>query len=85
MNTLCEYCIPFCKVGGRFVAYKGEDENEIIEAENAVKTLGGSFETKESFFLPDGMGIRNIVVIRKDKNTPEKYPRGNGKERKNPL
>ena len=85
MNTLCEYCIPFCKVGGRFVAYKGEDENEIKEAENSVKTLGGSFETKEKFSLPDGMGIRNIVVIRKDKNTPEKYPRGNGKERKNPL
>ena len=85
MNVLCEYCIPFCKAGGRFIAYKGDDESEIKEAENAVKTLGGAFESSEKFTLPYEMGVRNIVVIKKERQTPEKYPRGNGKERKKPL
>lgn len=85
LNTLCEYCIPFVKRGGLFIAYKGDAEEEIKEAENAVKILGGKIKSVETFDLPGGAGKRNIVIIEKIKETPLKYPRGNGKERKNPL
>ena len=85
MNTLSEYCIPFIKIGGKFIAYKGETDVELIESENAIKILGGKIENKEEYNLPLDMGKRNIFVIKKVINTPEKYPRGNGKERSKPL
>lgn len=83
LNTLSEYCMPFVKVGGQFVAYKGDATEELIEAENAVKVLGGKVVDNK---LIDFYGAkRQIVVIDKIKQTDKKYPRGNGKERKNPL
>ena len=85
LNTLCEYCMPFVKAGGRFVAYKGDAGEEIKEAENAVKVLGGEIEKVESYSLPDGGGKRTVIVIKKIKPTPAKYPRGRGLERKRPL
>lgn len=85
LNTLCEYCMPFVRVGGAFVAYKGEAAEEIKEAENAVKVLGGKIEEIREFDLPGGAGRRNVIVIRKVKPTPAQYPRGNGRERKRPL
>lgn len=85
LNTLCEYCMPFVKVGGLFIAYKAEADEELKEAENAVKTLGGRIREVKKVTLPDGVGVRNIIVIEKLKSTPAAYPRGNGKERKKPL
>lgn len=85
LNVLCEYCLPFVKIGGIFVAYKGEAEEEIKEAENAIKVLGGKIEKIKDFILSEKSGRRNIIVIKKVSNTPSLYPRGNGKERKNPL
>lgn len=85
LNTLCEYCLPFVKVGGVFIAYKGEAKDELKEAENAIKILGGKIKTIKEYDLPDGAGKRNLIVIEKIKNTPPQYPRGNGKERKKPL
>lgn len=85
LNTLCEYCLPFVKVGGAFVAYKGDAAEEIEEAENAIKILGGRIKNVSVFELPDGAGKRNIIEIEKIKPTPSLYPRGNGKERKKPL
>ena len=85
LNTLCEYCLPFVKVGGRFIAYKGRADEEIEEAKNAIGVLGGQVETVEKFSLPDNIGEREIIVIKKVKQTPAAYPRGNGKERKKPL
>ncbi|MCI6443726.1 MAG: 16S rRNA (guanine(527)-N(7))-methyltransferase RsmG, partial [Clostridia bacterium] len=70
---------------GIFVAYKGEAEEEIKEAENAIKVLGGKIETVKDFILSKKSGRRNIIVIKKVSKTPSLYPRGNGKERKNPL
>ena len=84
LNTLAEYCLPFVKVGGKFIAYKGDCEEEIKEALPAVTVLGGKVESKLEYSLPDGEK-RTLIVIRKVKNTPPKYPRGNGKERKNPI
>ena len=85
LNTLCEYCIPFVKEGGSMIAYKGDAEEEIKEAENAVKILGGGKTSAYSYELPENFGKRTLIVISKEKLTPQKYPRGNGKERKVPL
>ena len=85
MNTLSEYCLPFVKVGGTFIAYKSGDNAEILEAKNAYKVLGGKLETCDFYALPNGYGERNLAIVKKEKSTPPKYPRGQGKERKNPL
>lgn len=85
LNTLCEYCLPFVKVGGRFIAYKGESGEELRQAENAVKLLGGELEEVVNYELPKNCGKRSLIIIRKIKSTPEKYPRGQGRERKYPL
>lgn len=85
MNTLCEYCLPFVKVGGRFIAYKGDAAEEIEQAQRAIKLLGGELESVKEYDLPENYGKRCLVCIRKIKSTPENYPRGQGKERKNPL
>ena len=85
MNTLCEYCLPFVKVGGKFVAYKSGDVTEIEEAKNAYKILGGKLASVTQYALPEGYGERVLAVVEKVKPTPNKYPRGQGKERKNPL
>lgn len=85
MNTLCEYCLPFVKVGGKFIAYKGGNDEEIDEAESAWKILGGRKKEVIKYALPKDYGERTLAVIEKIKNTPPRYPRGQGKERKNPL
>lgn len=85
MNTLSEYCLPFVKVGGKFVAYKSGDVTEINEAKNAYKVLGGRLLEVKEYALPEGYGERVLAVVEKIKATPKQYPRGQGKERKNPL
>lgn len=85
MNTLSEYCLPFVKVGGSFIAYKSGDKTELGEAETAYKALGAKCEKVLEYSLPEGYGERVLAVVRKVKNTPPKYPRGQGKERKQPL
>lgn len=85
LNVLCEYCLPYVKVGGRFIAYKGEAEDEVKAAENAIKILGGQIEEVIPYSLPENFGKRSLVVIKKIKSTPSLYPRGQGKERKQPL
>ena len=83
LNTLTEYCLPFVKINGEFIAYKGDAEEEIKQANNAVKTLGGKIDKVESYELFSEK--RTLVYIKKITETPKKYPRGNGKERKKPL
>ena len=85
MNTLCEYCMPFVKVGGKFVAYKSGDKTEIEEAKSAYSILGGKLTDVYEYALPENYGDRVLAVVKKVKSTPTKYPRGQGKERKNPL
>ena len=83
LNTLSEYCLPFVKVGGTFVAYKGNAEEEIKEAERAISLLGGRLKESCAFSL--GGAKRTVLFIGKERPTPAQYPRGRGKERKNPL
>jgi 16S rRNA (guanine527-N7)-methyltransferase len=75
LNVLSELCIPYVKVGGYFVALKGNDKEEIDEARNAISILGGKIEKIINFLLPDDAGERNIVIIKKIKESPKKYPR----------
>ena len=85
LNVLSEYCLPFVKVEGLFTAYKSaEIEDELAEAERAIRELGGQLERIEKFSLPDG-SQRSIVFIRKVAETPKKYPRKAGRPMKAPL
>lgn len=84
LNILSEYCMPFVKTGGSFIAYKGNADAEIEEGRNAVKILGGEIGRIKSAELSDGSERKIIEIVKKSK-TPVLYPRGNGKERKKPL
>lgn len=83
LNVLCEYTIPLVKQGGIFIAYKTKDEKELIEAERAISILGGTIEKVDDFKLNNLN--RELIVIRKTASTPGRYPRANGKIKKNPL
>ncbi len=85
LNVLCEYCLPFVKVGGVFLAMKGaKAQEEIADAKSAIKTLGGKIVAEKSFTLSDG-GERTIVVIKKISQVPPKYPRVSAQIAKKPL
>ncbi len=85
LNVLCEYCLPFVKVGGVFLAMKGaKAQEEIADAKNAIKALGGKIIGEKSFTLSDG-GERTIVVIKKISQIPPKYPRVSAQIAKKPL
>lgn len=87
LNILSEYCIPLVKIGGKFIAMKGKDpDGEIERAKTAIEILGGKIEEILKFSLTaDGENERTLIVIKKIKNTPKKYPRGQGKAKKVPL
>ncbi|MBQ2847230.1 MAG: 16S rRNA (guanine(527)-N(7))-methyltransferase RsmG [Clostridia bacterium] len=85
LNVLCEYCLPFVKVGGYFIAMKGaKAQEEIAEAKSAIKLLGGKIVDEKSFSLSDG-GERTLVVIKKISQIPPKYPRPSAQIAKKPL
>lgn len=86
LSTLSEYNLPFVKVGGYFVAYKsGDVDDEVKNAANAVKQLGGLIERVDKFKLPYSDIERSLVFIKKIKNTPGRYPRKAGLPGKEPI
>lgn len=86
LTVLAEYCLPFVKKDGYFIAMKGtKSDEEINEAKKAIKTLGGSIEEIIEFQLPATDYDRSIILIKKVGNTPKKYPRNPGKPKKNPI
>lgn len=86
LNVLAEYCLGYVKKNGKFIALKGPNaDEEIINAEKALNTLGGKLINKYSFDLPMDGGKRNILEIRKIKSTPQKYPRNSSKIKATPL
>lgn len=85
LSPLCELCLPLVRVGGRFVAMKGAAaQEELAEAENAIKTLGAKTDGLYSFTLSSA-GERGIIVMSKISPTPAKYPRSWAKIKKSPL
>jgi 16S rRNA (guanine527-N7)-methyltransferase len=86
MSTLSEYCLPYVKVGGRFIAYKSEKaSDELSKAKSAIHLLGGKLESANEFLLPDSEVNRTICIIEKKENTSKKYPRKAGTPSKQPL
>ena len=86
LSTLSEYCLPFVKVGGKFISYKSEKiTEEMNAAQHAVKILGGKMDGQVEFTLPDSDIHRNLFIITKEKSTPAKYPRKAGLPSKEPL
>ena len=86
LNTLTEYCLPLVKVGGLFIAYKGSNiELEVKESEKAISILGGKIQEIRKIDLPQDKGERNLIIIKKIKNTPNKYPRNKNLPKSKPL
>ena len=86
LSTLSEYCIPFVKKDGFFISYKSEQISEEYEnAKNVIHILGGKLENQIHFFLPNSDIGRNLIVIKKIKPTPLKYPRKAGIPSKEPI
>jgi len=86
LTVLIEFCLPYVKVGGYFVALKGPAiDEEIKEAEGAIKLLGGNIEEIIEVEIEDSNLKHNLLVIKKIKSTPKKYPRKAGMITKNPL
>jgi len=86
LTSLTEYCLPFVKVGGEFISYKSEKMSEELEhAKKAISVLGGKYDRCEEFYLPESDIFRNLVVIKKVKETPKKYPRKAGMPTKEPI
>jgi len=86
LNTLSEYCLPFVKIGGKFIAYKSADYlAELNESTNAIQTLGGKVNEVELLPLLDTDIKRAFIIIGKVKTTPAKYPRSQNKPKDNPI
>ena len=86
MSTLSEYCLPYVKVGGNFIAYKSEKANDELHAsKGAIHLLGGKINSAEQFCLPGTDISRTICIIDKVEPTSKKYPRKAGVPSKQPL
>ena len=84
LNILCELCLPYVKVGGKFLALKGAmTQEEVEEAKNAIATLGGKVAAIKEFPIADA--VHRIVVIEKVKPTPKQYPRKFARIKQSPL
>lgn len=86
LDTLSEYCIPFVKPGGWFIAMKGPSAmDEIKLAGKAISTLGGAVEDIREIRFPGTDIEHTLVMVKKLTKTSSKYPRGGGKPRKSPI
>ena len=84
LSSLSEYCIPFVKIGGKFISYKsGNCEEEVREAKSAIFLLGGKLKKIDKFEL--GEASRSFITIDKVNSTSKKYPRKAGLPTKSPL
>ncbi len=85
LSSLCEYCLPFVKLDGKFIPYKSEKiSDEIENAKKAIFVLGGKIENQIDFYINEDI-YRNLIIIRKVQKTPKQYPRKAGTATKNPI
>ena len=86
LSTLSEYLIPLVKIDGKVISMKaGNAQVEIHEAQKAINVLGGRIESIEEFTLPQTDIERTIIMINKERYTPNKYPRKAGVPSKDPI
>ena len=86
LSTLSEYCLPFTKVNGKFIALKGSNyEEEIEQGKNAIKLLGGKIEDIKKVEIEEIQAVRANLIISKISPTPKTYPRGKNLPRLKPL
>ena len=85
LNVLVELCLPLVKFGGYFIAMKSDAKEELEEASNGINKLGGKIDNIIEFDLPDNMGKRELILIKKVKNTSTIYPREFKKIKEKPL
>lgn len=86
LNILSEFCLPFVKENGYFVAYKSENITEEMDSsQNAIKKLGGKIEDIKEIKIPNSSIIRKLVFIKKVNETPNIFPRKAGTPAKKPL
>lgn len=83
MPVLSEFCVPFVKVSGKFIALKSVNE-DISAAESAIKSLGSKLEKISDYKLPNG-DDRRVAIVKKISQTPTKYPRSYANITKKPL
>ncbi len=84
-SVLSEYCLPLTKVGGVFIAMKGDDIEEIADGRRAIGQLGGKVSGERKFLLPGTDMRRTIISVDKIKETPASFPRKSGTPKKKPL
>ena len=86
LATLSEYLIPISKINGKCICMKGDEiEEELDNSKAAINILGGKIDKVDYFELPNSDISRNVIIIEKIKNTPNKYPRKAGMPSKEPL
>ena len=86
LSVLCELCLPLVKIGGYFIALKGARyEDELVEAEGALKILGAEVAQVKPVRLPGLEDVRAVIYLKKVKATPKVYPRRAGLPEKKPL
>lgn len=85
LPVLAEYCLPFARPGGLFIAMKSNIDAEWPAGENAVRRLGGRLKQIEKFNLPGTPMQRTLLIFEKISPTPDAYPRSAGKPEKKPL
>ena len=86
LQTLLEYCLPFVKVGGYFIAMKGPNyKEELKQSKGAINILGGILDKVIEYKIPLSLGQRSLIIIKKVKATPHRFPRSGGKPKSKPL
>ena len=86
LSVLSEYCLPFIKIGGSFVALKGPDVTaELEESKKAIFELGGRVKKVEKIEIPNSDIVHSVVVIEKVSKTPKIYPRKAGTATRKPI
>ena len=86
LNTLVEYLLPFVKVGGVCIIYKSSKlAEELKNSQKAIEILGSKVEMIEKYYIEEKELEREILILKKIKNTPPKYPRDKNKPKLNPI
>ena len=86
LPVLCELCLPLVRPGGKFLAMKSVDSDQELEsARHAIETLGGAVSGVRDYAIPGTEVRHRLILVKKVKKTPEKYPRMFAKIKKNPL